>query len=165
MSSMSRPGPEDPIAELSHDHSHLGVLVQAVRDAFVRVERGEIAHEDALQELEDGAEALREGLLVHFGREEEALFPFVEARLPDLQPRVAALLADHDAVLASADELCRATVAARAPGVAELPKAKWARFEEVYAGHAQAEHTLFREVGPALDAAARAELQALLEAV
>ena len=82
MSSMSRPGPEDPIAELSHDHSHLGVLVQAVRDAFVRVERGEIAHEDALQELEDGAEALREGLLVHFGREEEALFPFVEARLP-----------------------------------------------------------------------------------
>lgn len=165
MSSMSSPDPEDPIAELSHDHSHLGVLVQAVRETFVRVERGELAYADALHELEDGAEALREGLLAHFGREEEALFPFVEAHLPELRPRVAALLADHDAVLARAGELCRASIATRDPAVVDLPKAAWARFEEVYAGHAQAEHTLFREVGPALDAAARAELQALLEAV
>ena len=41
----------------------------------------------------DGAEALREGLLVHFAREEEALFPFVETRLPVLAAKVAALLA------------------------------------------------------------------------
>lgn len=165
MSSMSRQGPEDPIAELSHDHSHLGLLVQAVRDTFVRVERGELAFRDALHELEDGAEALREGLLVHFGREEEALFPFVEARLPALRPRVAALLAEHDSVLARADELRRATIAARDPAIVELPKTAWVSFEELYAGHAQAEHTLFREVGPALDADARTELRALLEAV
>lgn len=162
---MSNQGPEDPIAELSHDHSHLGLLVQAVRDTFLRVERGEIAGHDALHELEDGAEALREGLLVHFGREEEALFPFVEARLPELRSRVAALLADHDAVLARAAELVRASVAARGPAVVELPKATWESFEEVYAGHAQAEHALFRDVGPALDAPARAELQALLKTV
>lgn len=162
---MSRQGPEDPIAELTHDHSHLGLLVQAVRDTFVRVERGDIAGQDARSELEDGAEALREGLLVHFGREEEALFPFVEAHLPELRPRVAALLADHDAVLARVGELVRVTVTAPSPGDAPLPKATWESFEEVYAGHAQAEHQLFRDIGHALDAAARAELKALLKTV
>lgn len=162
---MSRPGPEDPIGELSHDHSHLGVLVQAVRDTFSRAEGGELPWQDALQDLEDGAEALREGLLIHFGREEEALFPFVDHHLPDLRPRVAALLAEHDTVIRSAGELCRVVGAARESSAsAEGPKA-WSAFEETYASHAQAEHALFREVGPALDAEALAALHALLAAV
>lgn len=162
---MSRPGPEDPIGELSHDHSHLGVLVQAVRDTFSRVERGELAWPDARQELEDGAEALREGLLAHFGREEEALFPFVERRLPELRARVAALLADHDAVIRSAAELCRAVEAVRESSASTHAVSAWSAFEETYASHAQAEHALFRDVGPVLDAEARAALRALLAAV
>jgi hypothetical protein len=164
---MAKPGPEDPIGELSHDHSHLGVLVQAVRDTLVRVERGELAWGDALQDLEDGAEALREGLLVHFGREEEALFPFVETHLAGLRPRVAALLADHDAVIRSAADLCRAVAPAPAPATPEPAAARtaWSVFEETYASHAQAEHGLLRDVGDALDAEARVALRALLAAV
>ena len=162
---MSSQGPEDPIGELSHDHSHLGVLVQAVRDTFSRVERGELAWQDAVQDLEDGAEALREGLLVHFGREEEALFPFVDHHLPDLRPRVAALLADHDQVIRSAGELCRVVAAVREGGGSAEAGAAWSAFEETYASHAQAEHALFRDVGPALDGEARSALRALLAAV
>jgi hemerythrin-like domain-containing protein len=162
---MSRPGPGDPIAELSHDHSDLGVLVQAVRDTVTRVERGELAWEDALQELEDGAEALREGLLVHFGREEEALFPFVDHHLPELRSRVAALLSEHDAVLSAAAELCRVVATAPAGEGSQHARRAWSAFEETYAGHAQAEHTLLRDVGPALDDEERAALRALLEAV
>lgn len=156
---------EDPIAELSHDHSHLGVLVQAVRGTLVRVTRGELALADALDELEDGAEALREGLLIHFGREEEALFPFLEAHLPDLRVRVASLLADHDAVVRRAGDLCLAVTQVRASGDATECASVWARFEETYAGHAQAEHALLRDVGALLDADTRADLRALLEAV
>lgn len=162
---MSRSESHDPIAELSHDHSDLGVLVQAVRDTFVRVEGEAMPWSDALHELEDGAEALREGLLTHFAREEEALFPFLDRQLPELQVRVAALLADHDAVLRCAAELCRSVASARIGAEAEHARSAWLSFEETYARHAQDEHKLLRDVGSALDDGARRELRALLTTV
>jgi iron-sulfur cluster repair protein YtfE (RIC family) len=161
---MTSPRSEDPIAELSHDHSHLGALVQAVRGTLASVERKESSWEDARTELEDGAESLREGLLLHFAREEEALFPFVEGRLPELADRVAKLLADHDAVVVRASELCRIveTTGTNAP-----PQciSAFARFEETYAAHAQAEHGLLRDVDAALDQESRSNLRALLAAI
>jgi len=153
---------EDPIGELSHDHSHLGALVQAVRNTLARVERSECSWEDARTELEDGAEALREGLLVHFAREEEALFPFVETRLPVLAAKVAALLADHDSVITDAVEVCRLMGAESGSGNAS---SAFARFEQTYGAHAQAERAFLADVDALLEPSARAELRALLEAI
>lgn len=162
---MNAPGSsEDPIAELSHDHSHLGALVQAVRSTLGSVERAECSWESARTELEDGGEALREGLLVHFAREEEALFPFVEARLPALSAQVAALLADHDSVIAQAVELCRLIGTESGSGSESAPSA-FARFEQTYGAHAQSERAFLVDVDALLDHSARAELRALLGAI
>jgi hemerythrin-like domain-containing protein len=162
---MTRALPDDPIAELSHDQGDLTGLVQAVREAFARVERGQVTLKDAHEELEDGAEALREGLLVHFGREEEALFPFVERHVPSLRPRVAALLAEHDTILQGAAALCLEVAAAHDAAGSRQASDAWAAFEARYAEHVEAEGALLRDVDLALDAASRAELGALLCAV
>jgi hypothetical protein len=109
---MARQGPHDhPIAELSHDHSDLGVLVQAVRDTFLRVER--------------------------------QLLPWDDAR----------------------QELCRSVASVRTGPGSEQARVSWSVFEEKYASHAQDEHRLLRDVGPALDDRAREALRALLRTV
>ena len=160
---MAKPGPDDDaIAELFHDHGQLSALVLAVRDALARVESGASTLTDALEELEDGAEALREGLLAHFGREEEAVFPFVDRRLPTLRSRIEGLIGDHDAVLSRAVELARAVAQARAGVGFALCVSSFGRFEERYAEHAKSEHAFLADVDAALDGAARESLREVL---
>jgi hemerythrin-like domain-containing protein len=156
----------DPIEQLTHDHGQLGVLVQVAASSLARMERGEGMSEEAIDELVHAVESLRDALLVHFAREEEGLFPFVDAHVPALGPQVAALLADHDAVIARAGELIQAAGQAVGTGVGyALCVSSYERFVEIYAGHAQAEQALLRSVDAVLDAEARQELRVLLEAI
>ena len=157
---------EDPIEQLTHDHGHLSSLVQMAAVVLVRMEHAEEMSDAAIDELVHAVESLRDALLVHFAREEEGLFPFVDARVPALRAQVAELLADHDAVLARTSELIRAAGLAEGTGVGfALCLSTYDRFVEVYAAHAQAEQALLRAVDAALDAEARKALRALLEAI
>ena len=156
----------DPIEQLTHDHGHLSELVQTAAALLARMERAEEMSEGAIDELVHAVETLRDALLSHFAREEEGLFPFVDQKVPALAPQVAALLGDHDAVIARTADLIRAAEQAAASGVGyALCVSTYDRFVEVYAAHAQSEQALLRAVDAALDTEARSVLRALLEAI
>ena len=163
---MSREQGDDPIEQLTHDHGHLGALVQSAAVVLARMERAEEMSDESIDELVHAVESLRDALLVHFSREEEGLFPFVEAHVPTLRAQVAQLLADHDAVVARASALIQAAGQAVGTGVGyALCISTYDRFVDVYAAHAQAEQALLRSVDSALDAEARKALRTLLEAI
>ena len=163
---MSREHGDDPIEQLAHDHGHLGALVQTAAASLARMERADEMSDASIDELVHAVESLRDALLLHFSREEEGLFPFVEAHVPSLRTQVADLLADHDAVIARASALIQAAGQASGTGVGyALCLSTYDRFVEIYAAHAQSEQTLLRAVDAALDAEAREALRALLKAI
>ena len=152
----------DPIAELSHDHGHLGALVLAVGEGLARVARAEA---DGFDEVDDAVEALRDALLAHFAREEEGFFPFVESHVPSLQARVQALRVDHDAVCKLLDVLygaVRQTMGENANAGSGACAEAFARFEELHVRHAQAELAFLDAVGASLDSGQRDQLRAIL---
>lgn len=156
----------DAIAELTHDHSQLSALVIAVGSVLQHGQSAPSALHDVVDELGGSAELLREGLLSHFAREEEALFPFVDSQLPALKDRISGLIADHDAVIRAAAELARAatrmgTNANVERGFAECVSS-FEGFERIYAEHAKMEHTFLADVDAALDDGARATLRTVL---
>ena len=159
---MSTDHATDPIEQFTHDHGHLGSLVQSVATTLSRRELSEAV----IDELVHAAELLRDSLLSHFAREEEGLFPFIEANVPALSARVSQLLADHDAVIARATDLIRTMSKAEQAQVGHAScVAAYDRFVEVYAGHHQAEQSLLAACDAALDQAHRRELRGLLEAI
>jgi hemerythrin-like domain-containing protein len=156
----------DPIEQLTHDHGQLGAFVQVAAVSLARMEREGRMSEESVDELVHAVESLRDALLVHFAREEEGLFPFVDAHVPALRGQVAELLSDHDAVIARTAELIQAAGRVVGTGVGyALCVSSYDRFVEVYAAHAKAEQALLRGVDEALDAEARQELRILLEAI
>ena len=158
--------PSDPIEQFTHDHGHLGSLVQTVASTLARTERAAEMSEAVIDELVHSVELLRDSLLAHFAREEEGLFPFIEANVPALASRVSQLLADHDAVIQRATELIRTVSAAEQAQVGHAScVTAYDRFVEVYAGHHQAEQSLLVAVDAALDESHRKELRGLLEAI
>lgn len=151
----------DPIGELSHDHSALSALLLAVRDVLQRSGIGVEPH-DAV-ELRDGVEALRDEMLLHFAKEEEALLPFVIERFASMRQRAEALRTDHEAVCRSAEELLRASERALAASQALADcRASLRALEELYTKHTQSELALLRDVDELLDEGARAQLRTLV---
>ncbi len=145
----------DPLHELSHDHRHLSELVLEVR---ALLGDGPLGDGDRA-ELADAVARLHDELLVHFAREEEGLFPFVLERLADLGSRVETLRAGHDSVCGALSRLHHAI----GHGTAGAWRDTFARFESLYGAHAREEISVLREVAARLDAAARVELDAILE--
>lgn len=153
----------DPIDELSHDHGPLSALLLAVREVLDRILESGGSHAEDAGELRDGVESLRESLLVHFAREEEALFPFVVARFPAMRARAESLTADHEVVCRRAEDLARVVERSLASreGFAGC-RAALDSFEEAYARHTQNELALLDDVDALLDSPARGELRTLL---
>ncbi len=156
----------DPLAELSHDHGHLGALVLVVQATLLRIERAELSFEEGVEELDDGVEALQGALVDHFAREEEGFFPFIEAHVVALRPRVDALRIEHDAVCRRVGDLSRAVRQGVRDGIG-LPAclSAFERFQAHYAKHAQAELAMLVDVGSAVDGDARDKLRAILAAI
>lgn len=155
----------DPLKELAHDHRELSGVLVAVRDALFRASRGPSKLDDELHEIRDGIEVLREALLDHFAREQEALLPFVAAQLPAERARTDRFVDEHDHIAevleALVQELGRI---ATSDGLARF-SASFARFEQLYAAHSKAELAFLSEVEAALasDASAMDQLRALLD--
>jgi hemerythrin-like domain-containing protein len=155
--------PHDPLRELLHDHGQLGRLVLAVGSAMTRIENGETDSDGAVTELIDGVDSLREALFVHFARENEILFPFVENQLPAFEAQVGQLRSEHDAVCARAVELTRAVDLASRDGVGFATcVSRFEAFVELYGKHAHAEQELLQHVDSALGAGDREVLRDLL---
>lgn len=156
----------DVLAELTHDHGQLSVLVLEVGGVLGKIERGELSFDVGADALHDAAAVLRDRLLEHFGREEEGVFPFLAAAAPALAPRVAALRADHDAICERVEELDVAATRAARDGVGFAScLSTFERFEAIYAAHAREEIALLREIDAALEPAAKEELRQLLAAI
>ena len=155
----------DPILELAHDHRELNGLLVAVHEALSRVERGRSRLEDELHEIRDGVEAFREALLEHFAVEQEALLPFVVARLPAMQARADGIIADHEQIAEVLTAVLRDLAAAEAGGGLGEWSRRLASLEELYASHTKTELAFLQDVASSLasDRTATEQLRSLLD--
>lgn len=155
----------DPTEALAQDHRELGELLGAVHDALARIAQGRSRIEDELHEIGDGIEALRDALLEHLAREQEALLPFVAARLPSERERIDQIVVEHDRIAGALTDLAKG-LDRLDTATLKAWRASLAGFEELYASHARDERSFLREVAASLadDADAAEQLRALLEA-
>jgi iron-sulfur cluster repair protein YtfE (RIC family) len=147
----------DPVQELVHDHSDINRRVLALGSAIRALGRND-GHGMALA-LTHRLGELRELLFLHFAREEEGLFPFVAEAVPELADQVQAMALAHDAICGG---LARMYHLASANADLTVILAVFARFETVYASHADTEAELLRQLGRRLDPAQRAQLADLV---
>ena len=80
----------DPRVALEHDHVHLSRLVADLRTMIGELGSDSARH-DLAEEITATLATLRDDLFEHFGREEEALFPYLMETLPDLRAAVDSL--------------------------------------------------------------------------
>lgn len=144
----------DPVHDLVHHHDALNRAVVALA-SLVRMNSP-----DAARMLVRPLEDLRESLFVHFAREEEGLFPFVDEVVPDRSPQVHEMLLAHDAICGT---LARMLYLARSGADGSVIAPLHERFERTYASHAQAEATLLRELDARLESAQRSRLASLVD--
>jgi hypothetical protein len=152
----------DPVSQFEHTHGRLNRLVlevaESLRTAATNSSAGQ-ASDDARKQLVSRLEGLRDELLRHFADEEEALFPFVRASVPDKATAVDRLEATHDTICGCVVRMVH--VAAGGHPQASL-LAQHERFESTYVRHSREEAELFEGLGRALDDRQRVELAELL---
>jgi iron-sulfur cluster repair protein YtfE (RIC family) len=149
-------GTGDPLHRLEHAHGHLNRLVLDVAESL---SSGGPKTPEAWEDLAARLDALREELLQHFADEEEALFPFVRARVPAKSDIVHRLETAHDMICGA---IVRMVHLAGGEGHFASLVAVHERFESAYAGHSKEELELFEELGRVLDVEQRSELATLL---
>jgi iron-sulfur cluster repair protein YtfE (RIC family) len=147
----------DPVQELVHDHADINRRVLALGAALRALDRNDgngmaLALVNLLGEL-------REHLFLHFAREEEGLFPFVADTVPELAGQVHAMALAHDAICGG---LARMYHLASTNADLTVILAVFARFEAVYASHAETEAELLHQLSARLDPAQRARLAELV---
>jgi iron-sulfur cluster repair protein YtfE (RIC family) len=143
----------DGLDHLAHDHGELNRDVLAL-GAAVRVTQGSASGLAA--QLCD----LREGLFLHFAREEEGLFPFVAEAAPELELQVHAMETAHDTICGA---LARMVHLATSGASIDVVAPVFERFETAYAAHAKMESTLLATLATRLDADQRARLAAVVD--
>ncbi len=156
----------DPIERFEHDHARLTTLVMRVRDVVGAVE-GDSVSADVWDELLGRLEELEEGLVAHFSREEEALFPFLRAEAPDLRGAIEALRVAHDDICARLVRLA-GVVQSRGPdddGGWRQARTLFDEFVLAYGDHARGEHDLLDRVGESLHEEQAAALRDLLRGI
>lgn len=156
----------DPLLALEHDHVHLSRLV-----ADLRAMIGELATDsprgDLAEELTATLATLRDDLFEHFGREEEALFPFLVETLPDLRGAIARLEDAHDRICGTLSRIH----AVGAKGDAALREQRplvdqlFSRFEGEYVAHARQESEFLRNLGLRLSDEQRTRVRAIMREV
>ena len=150
----------DPILALEHDHVHLSRMVADLRSSF---DRGDIDHD----ELAGILAALRDDLFEHFGREEEALFPYLMETLPDLRSSIARLEDAHDRICGAVSRLH--SVAAKGSSALReqhaLAEQLFRRFDSDYVEHARHESELLRSLSTRLSEEQRARVKSIMTGV
>lgn len=142
----------DPVHQLAHDHADLNRRVLALGSLVARSGVG-------ASELVEPLGELRELLFLHFAREEEGLFPFVAATVPELAERVDEMALAHDAICGALARMYHLAVSGAV--IADLATV-FGRFERSYVAHAHAEAALLQTLDEVLDPERRAQLGALV---
>lgn len=125
----------DVVGELSHDHEDINRRVLAIAAGVRSLQRTA----GATSELEAPLTELRDLLFLHFAREEEGLFPFVQEVVPDLAARVHVMEVAHDTICGSLARMVH--LASTAAPIASLASV-FERFEGAYAVHSSTEAEL-----------------------
>lgn len=141
----------DPLVALEHDHVHLSRLVADLRTMIGELGSDSARH-DLAEEITATLATLRDDLFEHFGREEEALFPYLMETLPDLRAAVARLEDAHDRICGT---LSRIHAVGAKGGSAmrdqrSLVTQLFSRFEAEYVAHARHESEFLRNLGARL---------------
>jgi len=156
----------DPLLALEHDHVHLSRLVGDLRGMFGELEN-EPPRIDLAEEITATLATLRDDLFEHFGREEEALFPYLMETLPDLRAAVARLEDAHDRICGT---LSRIHAVGAKGGSAlrdqrSLVTQLFSRFEGEYVAHARHESEFLRDLAARLGEADRERVRAIMRDV
>jgi hypothetical protein len=144
-------GKNDPIRQFEHSHGRLSALEVAEQ---LRATEGRPSPK-TWKQLGASLGRLRDELLRHFADEEEALFPFVRACVPNKAATVDRLEAAHDTICG-----CTVRMVHIAAGERHLAPvlALYERFENAYARHSTDETELFDGLSRSLDGAQLQEL-------
>lgn len=149
----------DLIERLNHDHLPLTQAVDNLRTLLLH-EPGAQQFSECWENIGDITEFLRDELLEHFGREEEALFPFVVDALPQLRECVASLESEHDSLCGAVTRL--AHLAQRGQDVLQeqfsQAQATFTRFENNYLKHAEKERDFLQAIAKGLTPSQRIAL-------
>lgn len=142
----------DAVQQFAHDHAAINVRIVKLA-ALVRALDPHAAATAAT--LADPLAELREELFLHFAREEEGLFPFIEKILPRLATNLTAMIATHDAICGA---LVRTHHLAANDATVTTISAAFERFVDAYVARASAEGALLESLASQLDDAQRAQL-------
>lgn len=156
----------DPLLALEHDHVHLSRLVAELRQMTAELLRDD-RRADLSEEIIATLSSLRDDLFEHFGREEEALFPFLTEQLPDLGPAIERLEGAHDRICGGISRLL-ALAATGDAGLREhraLVAQLFSRFDAEYVEHARHESEFLRSLGPRLSDEHRAHVRRVMDGV
>lgn len=145
---------DDPVADLTHDHTDLNRRVLELGPTLARLQ--------ALPPLLPLLQELREHMFLHFAREEEGLFPLVSEWIPELADQVLAMVSAHDAICGALARMIHAAQAETDPAAFH---GLLTRFEAAYGAHARNEVELLQRLDASLDAAQRAQLAELVRSL
>lgn len=152
---------DDTLLSLEHDHAELHRSVVELSSIVRAVREGRLSPDDARAQLVDLTSVLSEDLFAHFSREEEVLFPYVQAAVPDLTDAVLALVVAHDGVCGTLSRLSRLVQSEGYYSQASLVGAMADRLADGYADHARQERALLASLARRLTTEQRAELTEL----
>jgi iron-sulfur cluster repair protein YtfE (RIC family) len=143
----------DPIRQFEHSHGRLSALALDVAACLRATEA--LPTDRTWEQLCGSLDLLRDELLRHFADEEEGLFPFVRASVPDKSQTVERLEAAHDTICGAAVRMFHI-----ASGERHLPQvaALYERFARAFARHSAEETELLEGLARALDGEQRLEL-------
>ncbi|MCC6647725.1 MAG: hemerythrin domain-containing protein [Polyangiaceae bacterium] len=149
---------DDTLLSLEHDHAELHRSVVELGSLARALRAGQGSVDDARAQLIDLVAVLSEDLFGHFSREEEVLFPYVQAAVPELSGEVQALVTGHDAVCGALARLARLAQSDAVASQISLVCAAADRVAEGYTAHARDERALLSSLATRLTPAQRAEL-------
>jgi hypothetical protein len=148
------------VAEIRHDHRELDKRVLNV-GALVRELRRDERQAGLRERVTRAVDELCDHMLLHLAREEEGLFPFVAAILPELRRTVRACVRAHDGLCGALLRMKRSVNVSAESSRAQL-LAMSARFQTLYAMHSRREGALLEQIGTRLGPQHREELAALV---
>lgn len=154
----------DSVDQLEHDHHHLTRVVTEMREAIRSALREETPveelHVDALEFLTLVTEELYE----HFNKEEEGLFPYLAAELPETAATVEGLERAHDRMCGVVGRMEHLVREGEESFVAnfDLIVSLFTRFDAYFTRHARDEGDLLREARLKLNREQRRHVARLL---
>lgn len=157
--------PANVLDQLEHDHLIVERVVDDLREGIQAALRGEVDALDLRDSFREFLSLADEELYEHFDREEQVVFPFLLANVPDAAESIRRLEYAHDRMCGAMSRMARIVTdlddgdfLENFDGLVAL----FARFDANFGRHSREEIALFHTLGEQLDAEELATLKKLL---